>query len=1058
MYEGDSGASKERFVTIEELETAGLVVTKTQSGFTNILDREARAAQEALAGTTSTVVGATKFSELLDTSVAGISGGQGVVWDGSNYVPQNFPPFDTTLASRYDMLFRDTNTWIHTAQLLQWNPDSQYLQLANAHSINWLNAASATAELLQFEQTGVAGPAMDYYVFEGTTDSRTQSATYVDTANGLDQAQSGMVHGDEYLLVVRASITKTSAVDGAGFRTAIGGTPITGSEMKWSNAAGSTASNPAGFGVPYNYVTYFTANTGGGNITTQHMYPGGSGSEYHDSQRENALILNLTTDVPNHVKDSSAVLQEIDHSTTWQDSDVSVVLAAGDWIIYLCLQSDGYNTANTTELGIDIDGGTTVYSIDCFRTTDSADDLGIQAGAFYLDNYAGGTVKLVAKAGSAISHCDLIHKTMVALPLSDFAEATAKQNTSASLSYAAADDADEILDTVNHTVVTTGSDFVAVGWAQVDMTGTGEMTGFGLVEEIDGGGETRIGWDRMHGHRYTTHDNETKSNLMVSSTRTYTTGNSVDLKIEMNNPGANYAIQGHRWWGMALLRMSQPSTLSEDFYVGDASYDTIIDGAQVDVIADLHLTDGKSLFLWDAANEDNLQFQHTGLNVYVTANGASPTWSIVVQDLLGWVFFEDGLGLSMGYDQSENYNMWAYVVSETEFYIHHDGITDWTIHDLERFNLHTGVKLRLYDSSDTYFVDQWHDGNDFNTVGDNTTDWNISGFTDIEVTAGNILVDGHVEAEHFQFDLAYGGSAEVGNMHWNPDDGTVNIGLLGGEVVLQVGQEVNAYAKATEAISNGDTVYASGAIGASGKIEIKKFIADATIPAIVYAGIATEDIANGEFGYVTVIGVVRGIDTTGPGIETWAEGTLLYCSPTTAGGLTNVPPTAQDQTIPTAFVINAHAINGSIYVRPTNPFNLAEQHDTHIVSVADNELLHWVAADERWENTADITLDSLTVLGKLNASTTTVTGTSFTADDDHVILVDDDTAGSTVTITLPTAATANTIYHIKKLGTTANVIIDGNGSETIDGALTITIAMQYASVMVISDGSNWNII
>lgn len=92
-------------------------------------------------------------------------------------------------------------------------------------------------------------------------------------------------------------------------------------------------------------------------------------------------------------------------------------------------------------------------------------------------------------------------------------------------------------------------------------------------------------------------------------------------------------------------------------------------------------------------------------------------------------------------------------------------------------------------------------------------------------------------------------------------------------------------------------------------------------------------------------------------------------------------------------------------------------------------------------------------------TTSTVTSTSATAVVDTVILVDDDTAGSTVTITLPAAASSeNKQITIKKLGTTANVVIDGNASETIDGATTSTLTIQYESITVICDGSNWHII
>jgi len=95
--------------------------------------------------------------------------------------------------------------------------------------------------------------------------------------------------------------------------------------------------------------------------------------------------------------------------------------------------------------------------------------------------------------------------------------------------------------------------------------------------------------------------------------------------------------------------------------------------------------------------------------------------------------------------------------------------------------------------------------------------------------------------------------------------------------------------------------------------------------------------------------------------------------------------------------------------------------------------------------------------GGNNLSVTTVTGTSFTAAAWDAVMVDDDTAGSTVTITLPAGSTDDQIV-VKKLGTTANVIVDGDASETIDGATTFTLTAQYASVSLIWNGSEWSII
>jgi hypothetical protein len=66
----------------------------------------------------------------------------------------------------------------------------------------------------------------------------------------------------------------------------------------------------------------------------------------------------------------------------------------------------------------------------------------------------------------------------------------------------------------------------------------------------------------------------------------------------------------------------------------------------------------------------------------------------------------------------------------------------------------------------------------------------------------------------------------------------------------------------------------------------------------------------------------------------------------------------------------------------------------------------------------------------------------------------------TVTIALPAAASVNgKIYVIKKVSTVPNdVVIDGNDSELIDGALTQTLTLQYSSITIQSNGSGWVIL
>lgn len=71
-----------------------------------------------------------------------------------------------------------------------------------------------------------------------------------------------------------------------------------------------------------------------------------------------------------------------------------------------------------------------------------------------------------------------------------------------------------------------------------------------------------------------------------------------------------------------------------------------------------------------------------------------------------------------------------------------------------------------------------------------------------------------------------------------------------------------------------------------------------------------------------------------------------------------------------------------------------------------------------------------------------------------------DTTSNDIIITLPDASTvSNKIYNVKKVDNSANsVIIDGNGAQTIDGEETRTIVMQYESITVQSNGTNWVII
>jgi hypothetical protein len=76
---------------------------------------------------------------------------------------------------------------------------------------------------------------------------------------------------------------------------------------------------------------------------------------------------------------------------------------------------------------------------------------------------------------------------------------------------------------------------------------------------------------------------------------------------------------------------------------------------------------------------------------------------------------------------------------------------------------------------------------------------------------------------------------------------------------------------------------------------------------------------------------------------------------------------------------------------------------------------------------------------------------------DKVLLVD--ASGGARTITLPAAATmTGKRYTIKRTSASNNVIIEGNLSETIDGAANKTITTQHGFITILCDGTGWHII
>lgn len=195
----------------------------------------------------------------------------------------------------------------------------------------------------------------------------------------------------------------------------------------------------------------------------------------------------------------------------------------------------------------------------------------------------------------------------------------------------------------------------------------------------------------------------------------------------------------------------------------------------------------------------------------------------------------------------------------------------------------------------------------------------------------------------------------TGSIYYNDTDGTLDLILKGGNVKLQIGQEsvvrvVNKTAtNITLLEANYQAVRVTGAQGQRMKVDLAQATTDGLSAETI--GLVTETILNNQEGFVTTSGLVRNIDTTGSlQSETWLDGDVLYLSPTVAGSITKVKPTAPNHLIVIGYVIHAHATQGTIFVKVDNGYELEELHNVAINGKLNEDFLQYESVTQLWKN------------------------------------------------------------------------------------------------------------
>ncbi len=262
-------------------------------------------------------------------------------------------------------------------------------------------------------------------------------------------------------------------------------------------------------------------------------------------------------------------------------------------------------------------------------------------------------------------------------------------------------------------------------------------------------------------------------------------------------------------------------------------------------------------------------------------------------------------------------------------------------------------------------IAEWQD-KDYTGIADITDIPDTSTFVPYTGATQNVdLGEYELKSGQLTLDTTPTGTAAVATTRWNDSLGSSETTLKGGSVILKNG--VDLVARVVNKVTPNTTltkaayqvVRISGAQGQ--RLAVNLAQANNDLNSADTLGIVCETIATNQEGFIITVGQLEGINTTGSlQSETWSDGDVLYLSPTTAGKITNIKPTgATGHIVVLGYVEYAHSVNGKIYVKIMNGWELDELHNVFIDTPLNNQGLVYESSTDLWKNKTIIE-DSIT--------------------------------------------------------------------------------------------------
>jgi hypothetical protein len=223
-------------------------------------------------------------------------------------------------------------------------------------------------------------------------------------------------------------------------------------------------------------------------------------------------------------------------------------------------------------------------------------------------------------------------------------------------------------------------------------------------------------------------------------------------------------------------------------------------------------------------------------------------------------------------------------------------------------------------------------------------------------TAKVDLGEFELKAGQIELDLTPTKTAVVGGTQWNDDIGSTETTLKGGSVILKNGVDLvtrvvnKVQPNATLSKENYQVVRVASASGQRLAVNLAQANNDANSADTI--GVVVENIDPNQQGFILTMGQLLDINTTGSKQgETWTEGDVLYLSPTTAGGMTNIKPNGSNgHIVVVGYLEYAHNSRGKIFVKIMNGWELDELHNVFINNPINNEVLAYETSTDLWKN------------------------------------------------------------------------------------------------------------